>query len=104
MKINRVFFPPQDQNGNEGEAKKEQDRYDRIKKRLMMKDKQDIDQETKVKSLSVKSMPQIRRKEGEWKTRRGKMPQKLETMQNMKFWWDHKQVTCTKKNNCDHSW
>ena len=31
----------------------------------MMKDKQDIDQETKVKSLSMKSMPQIKRKNGE---------------------------------------
>lgn len=29
-----------------------------------MKSKQDIDQETKVKSPSVKNMPQIRRKEG----------------------------------------
>lgn len=92
MKLKRVFLPPQDQNWNEGEAKKEKDIYDQIRKRVMMRDKQDIDQETKVKPSSMKSMPQIRRKkEGEWKTKRWKeedekMPQKSSTMQDMKFW------------------
>ena len=109
MKLNRVFLPPQDWNRNEGKAKQEQDRYDQIRKRFMMKDKQDIDQETKVKSPSVKSMPQIKRKkEGNWKTRRWKEEEGkcLKTHQLCKIWnfdWDHEQVMCTKKNNCDHN-
>ena len=68
-----MFLSPWDPNQNEGEANQKQDRYDHINERSMMKDKEDIDQETKVKSPSMKSMPQIRRnKEGEWKTRRWK--------------------------------